>query len=151
MEKVSGRDLDWFFDQWAYGIGYPTVKVTRGWNEGSKTLTLTVNETQAIDSTHPFFRFPATIRIVTRDSVVRRDIMVTEQGQRFDLPLPAAPVTFRFDEGGWLLGTVTTDQSVAELASWHATTWNSGPVTGPSLNWPSRRTPRPARPASSLC
>ncbi|HEV8125918.1 MAG TPA: M1 family aminopeptidase [Gemmatimonadales bacterium] len=116
MEKVSGRDLDWFFDQWAYGIGYPTVKVTRGWNEGSKTLTLTVNETQAIDSTHPFFRFPATIRIVTRDSVVRRDIMVTEQGQRFDLPLPAAPVTFRFDEGGWLLGTVTTDQSVAELA-----------------------------------
>jgi aminopeptidase N len=116
MEKVSGQDLDWFFNQWAYGIGFPKVSVTRAWNEGSKTLTITVNQTQAIDSTHPFFRFPATVRVVTRDSVVRQNIMVTEQGQRFDLRLPSAPLTFRFDEGGWLLGTVTTDQTSAELA-----------------------------------
>ncbi|MEP7325270.1 MAG: M1 family aminopeptidase, partial [Gemmatimonadota bacterium] len=115
MEKVSGRDLDWFFDQWAYGIGYPKVSVTRAWDEGSKTLTLTVNETQVIDSTRPFFKFPATIRVVTRDSVVRREIMVAEQGQRFQLPLPGAPIRFRFDDGGWLLGTVSTDQTVAEL------------------------------------
>ena len=116
MEKVSGKDLDWFFDQWAYGIGFPKVKVTRAWDEGSKTLSLTVSETQAIDSTHPFFRFPATIRVVTRDSVVRLEIMVTEQGQRFPLALPGTPLRFRFDEGGWLLGTVTTDQTVEELA-----------------------------------
>ncbi|MEO8200496.1 MAG: M1 family aminopeptidase [Gemmatimonadota bacterium] len=116
MEKTSGKDLDWFFDQWAYGIGFPKVKVTRAWNEGNKTLTLTVNQTQAIDSTHPFFRFPATVRVVTRDSVVRHEIMVTEQGQKFQVPLPGAPLRFRFDDGGWLLGTVSTDQSVPELA-----------------------------------
>ena len=116
MEKTSGRDLDWFFDQWAYGIGYPKVRVARAWDQGRRTLTLTVSQTQAIDATHPFFRFPATVRILTRDSVVRREIMVTEQDQRFTLPLPGAPVTFRFDEGGWLLGTVHTDQTAAELA-----------------------------------
>ena len=115
MEKVSGKDLDWFFDQWAYGIGYPKVQVKRAWDAGSRTLTLTVAQTQLIDSTHPFFRFPATVRIVTRDSVVRREIMVTEQNQRFAVSLPGAPVTFRFDEGGWLLGTVKTDQTDAEL------------------------------------
>jgi aminopeptidase N len=115
MEKVSGRDLDWFFDQWAYGIGYPKVQVTRAWDGSAKTLTLTISQTQTIDSTHPFFRFPATVRIVTRDSVVRREIMVTDQNQRFVLSLPEAPVTFRFDEGGWLLGTVTTDQTPEEL------------------------------------
>ena len=116
MERTSGRDLDWFFYQWCYGLGYPKVRVTRAWDGTSRTLTLTVNETQTIDSTHPFFRFPATVRIVTRDSVVRREIMVTEQAQRFPLPLPGEPVMFRFDEGGWLLGTVTTDQTPAELA-----------------------------------
>jgi aminopeptidase N len=116
MEKASGQDLDWFFNQWAYGIGFPKVKVTRSWDAGRKLLGLTVDQTQAIDSTHPFFRFPTTVRIVTRDSVVRQNIMVTEQHQHFDIPLPAEPVTFRFDEGGWLLGTVTTDQSSAELA-----------------------------------
>lgn len=115
MEKVSGQDLDWFFDQWAYGIGYPKVRVAREWNAGARTLTLTVSQTQTIDSTHPFFRFPATVRIVTRDSVVRREIMVTEQHQHFVLSLPEEPVTFRFDEGGWLLGRVTTDQTPEEL------------------------------------
>ena len=106
MEKTSGRDLDWFFDQWAYGIGYPKVQLTREWNAGAKTLTITLRQTQKIDATHPFFRFPATVRIVTRDSVVRHEIMATEQNQKFVIALPSAPITFRFDEGGWLLGTV---------------------------------------------
>ena len=117
MEKATGRDLDWFFDQWAYGIGYPKVTVARAWNPASRTLRLTVDETQAIDATHPFFRFPATVRVITRDSVVRHEVMVTARNQQFDIPLPAAPLSFRFDEGGWLLGTVTTDQTPAELAA----------------------------------
>jgi aminopeptidase N len=117
FEKTTGRDLDWFFDQWAYGIGYPKVKVARQWNDGTRTLHLTVDQTQKIDATHPTFRFPVTVRVVTRDSVVRREIMVTSAHQSFDLRLPEAPITFRFDEGGWLLGTVTTDQTPAELAA----------------------------------
>lgn len=129
FEKTANRDLDWFFDQWAYGIGYPKVKVTREWNAAAKTLGVTVEETQPIDSAHPFFRFPATVRIITRDSVVRHEIMVTKK-ETFSIPLPAEPVTFRFDEGGWLLGTVTTDQTPAELAElarhdldWAARNW----------------------------
>ncbi len=116
MEKVSGQDLDWFFDQWCYGIGYPKVSVTRAWDASAKTLTITLRQTQKIDATHPFFRFPATVRIITRDSVVRHEIMMTQQDQRFVLPLPGAPITFRFDEGGWLLGTVKTDQTPEELS-----------------------------------
>jgi aminopeptidase N len=117
MERASGRDLDWFFDQWAYGIGYPKVKVTREWRPATRMLHLAVEQTQTIDATHPLFRFPATVRVITRDSVVRREIMVSARQQSFDLPLPAAPVSFRFDEGGWLLGTVATDQTPAELAA----------------------------------
>ncbi|MDB4911361.1 MAG: hypothetical protein JWO39_2184, partial [Gemmatimonadetes bacterium] len=116
MEKVSGRDLDWFFDQWAYGIGYPKVQVTRAWNASAKTLTLTLRQTQTIDATHPFFRFPATVRVTTRDSVVRHEVMMTKQDQHFVIALPGAPLTFRFDEGGWLLGTVKTDQTPEELS-----------------------------------
>ena len=117
MERATGRDLDWFFDQWAYGIGYPRVKVAREWRPATRTLRLTVEQTQTIDATHPRFRFPATVRVTTRDAVVRRDIMVDAARQSFDIVLPAAPVGFRFDEGGWLLGTVSTDQTPAELAT----------------------------------
>ncbi len=64
-EDVRHCDLDWFFDQWAYGVGYPKVQVTRHWDAATKTLQLVVRQTQPIDSLHPLFRFPATIRVIT--------------------------------------------------------------------------------------
>ena len=117
FEQVANRDLDWFFDQWVYGIGYPKVKVTRHWDATAKQLHVTVTQTQKIDSTHPLFRFPVTIRLITPDSVVRREIMVTKQEETFALAVSQEPLSFRFDEGGWLLGTVSTDQTPTELAA----------------------------------
>ncbi len=116
MEKTCNCDLDWFFDQWAYGIGYPKVQFARHWAASLKTLHVIVTQTQPIDSLHPVFQFPATIRVITRDSVVRRQIMVRHQTDTFAIALPSEPVSFRFDEGGWLLGTVTGDLSEAELS-----------------------------------
>jgi aminopeptidase N len=116
MEKTCQCDLDWFFDQWAYGIGYPKVAFSRHWDAASKTLHLTVAQTQRVDSTHPLFRFPATIRVITRDSVVRQEITVSKASEVFAISVPSEPLSFRFDEGGWLLGTVSGDQSPAELA-----------------------------------
>jgi len=117
FERTAGMDLDWFFDQWCYGIGYPKVDVTRHWDAPSRSLHVTVTQTQTIDSTHPLFRFPVTIRLITADSVVRREIMVTRQNETFALSLPQEPLSFRFDEGAWLLGTVRTDQTPTELAA----------------------------------
>ena len=116
MEKTCNCDLDWFFDQWAYGIGYPQVQFTRHWDAASKTLHVTVAQTQPVDSVHPLFRFPATLRVITRDSVVRQEIVVSKASETFAVALPSEPLSFRFDEGGWLLGTVTGDLSGAELA-----------------------------------
>ncbi len=117
FEKTCGCDLDWFFNQWAYGIGYPELDVTRRWDPGAKVLHVRVDQVQPTDSTRPLFRFPTTIRVITADSVVRDSIMVeAKKSQTFDMPLPSAPLSFRFDEGGWLLGTVHTDQTPEELA-----------------------------------
>jgi aminopeptidase N len=115
MEKTCQCDLDWFFNQWAYGIGYPKVHFARQWDSGGKVLQVTVEQTQPVDSLHPLFRFPVTIRVITRDSVVRHDIMVSKATEVFDVPLPSAPLSFRFDEGGWLLGSVTGDLTDPEL------------------------------------
>jgi len=117
FEKTCNCDLDWFFDQWAYGIGYPKVHWSRHWAEGLKTLHLMVEQTQPVDSLHPLFRFPVTVRVTTRDSVVRQQIMISKQRDTFAIVLPGAPLSVRFDEGGWLLGEVTSDMSSAELAA----------------------------------
>jgi len=117
FEETCHCDLGWFFDQWAYGIGYPQLDVTRRWDPAAKVLHVTVRQVQPTDSTRPLFKFPTTIRVITADSVVRDSVMVlAEKSQTFDMRLPSAPLSFRFDEGGWLLGTVHTDQTPDELA-----------------------------------
>jgi aminopeptidase N len=116
MEQTCRCDLDWFFDQWAYGIGYPQVRFARQWAPALKTLRVTVTQSQPIDPLHPLFQFPATIRVITRDSVVHREIFVRHQTDTFAIVLPSEPLSFRFDEGGWLLGTVIGDLTAPELA-----------------------------------
>jgi aminopeptidase N len=116
FEKTCGCDLDWFFDQWAYGIGYPSLRVTRSWDADAKVLSVKVDQVQPVDSVRPLFRFPVTVRVITADSVVRQDIMVSKRSETFPISLPGKPLSFRFDEGGWLLGEVHTDQTPAELA-----------------------------------
>ena len=116
FEKTCDCDLDWFFDQWVYGVGYPRLQVSRSWDAAAKVLSVKVDQVQPVDSLRPLFRFPVTVRVITADSVVRHDIMVSKRSETFRIPLPGAPVSFRFDEGGWLLGEVHTDQTQAELA-----------------------------------
>ncbi|HEY5218674.1 MAG TPA: M1 family aminopeptidase [Gemmatimonadaceae bacterium] len=117
FENTCHCDLGWFFDQWAYGIGYPQLDVTHRWDAAAKVLHVTVRQVQPTDATRPLFKFPTTIRVITADSVVRDSVMVVaSKTQTFDMRLPSAPLSFRFDEGGWLLGTVHTDQTPDELA-----------------------------------
>jgi aminopeptidase N len=117
MEETCHCDLGWFFNQWAYGIGYPQLDVTRRWDPAAKVLHVTVRQVQPTDATRPLFKFPTTIRVTTADSVVRDSVMVlARKSQTFDMRLPSPPLRFRFDEGGWLLGTVHTDQTPEELA-----------------------------------
>ncbi len=117
FEETCDCNLGWFFNQWVYSIGYPQVDVTRSWDPAAKVLHVTVKQVQPTDSTRPLFKFPTTIRVITADSVVRDSVMVqADKSQTFDMSLPSAPLSFRFDEGGWLLGTVHTDQTPKELA-----------------------------------
>ncbi|MGH7668745.1 MAG: M1 family aminopeptidase [Gemmatimonadaceae bacterium] len=117
VEKTCHCDLGWFFDQWVYGIGYPQLDVTRRWDPAAKVLHVTVRQIQPTDATRPLFRFPTTIRVITADSVVRDSVRVQARtSQTFAMRLPSAPLSFRFDEGGWLLGSVHTDQTPDELA-----------------------------------
>lgn len=44
FEKVSGKDLNWFFDQWYYGSGHPEIRVSEDYNIIEKTVTLTLRQ-----------------------------------------------------------------------------------------------------------
>lgn len=46
LEEASGRDLNWFFNQWYFGAGHPVLNITYKWDEASKKQTVYLNQTQ---------------------------------------------------------------------------------------------------------
>ncbi|UOQ68497.1 M1 family aminopeptidase [Hymenobacter volaticus] len=47
LEEVSGRDLNWFFDQWYYRAGHPIVTIDYQWDAVRKQQAVIVRQTQA--------------------------------------------------------------------------------------------------------
>lgn len=55
FEKVSGKNLSAFFNQWYYGQGFPSYQVE--WSQTAGELTITLNQTQSHGSV-AFFEMP---------------------------------------------------------------------------------------------
>lgn len=46
LEEASGLDLNWYFNQWYYGHGNPNLTITYKWDEGTKTESVYLAQTQ---------------------------------------------------------------------------------------------------------
>ena len=99
MEETSKQDLDWFFNQWVYGIGYPKLTVTPVWNEAKKTMTLTVNQTQAaVGLNTGAYRLPMSVEFRAAESAPeKRDLEVTKRVETFTYKLDRKPTVIVID------------------------------------------------------
>ncbi len=68
-ERVSGKDLDAFFDQWYFGKGYPVYNIS--WTLKADSLVIESSQSTSSLST-PLFRMPLEFRINygSRDTIV---------------------------------------------------------------------------------
>jgi aminopeptidase N len=96
MEAAAGRDLEWFFDQWVYGAGYPVLDVSYTFTkpaDGGKPghAVITVAQTQAAGSGQAeAFRIRVPIRIGTREGPVDGALDVRQRRQEFTVPYESA-------------------------------------------------------------
>lgn len=73
LEKVSGKDLNWFFNQWYYGYGHPKLKVVIENNDGN--LKLSIRQTQ----NQPLFKFPLTIDLFKNGNKERHKVWIEDK------------------------------------------------------------------------
>jgi aminopeptidase N len=95
MEKASGKDLSWFFNQWIYRAGHP--KIAGSWHYDEKSKTLSVELTQ--DQASGLFKFSLDIGVGTDV----KTIIMDKKTQTFDFPLPSKPAQIALDPNIWLL------------------------------------------------
>lgn len=117
FEDVSGRDLNWFFNQWYLSAGHPQADVSYGYDASTQEATVTVVQTQEPTDERPaIFQLPAAVDVYAADgTVTRHTVMVTEREQTFRLPASAEPALIVFDAEHVLLAQLDEDRSVAEM------------------------------------
>ena len=99
MEESSGQDLGWFFDQWVYGAGAPRLDVKPAYNTRTKTLTLTVSQTQRDDGITPqVFRLPLDVTFHTASGEDEEKIEVTKRTQVFTFKTDGKPTRIEIDK-----------------------------------------------------
>ncbi len=98
MEETSGRDLDWFFDQWVYMAGHPKLEVKQSWNDATNTIVLTVTQTQKTDANTPAaFRLSMDVEFMIGENKQTERLNITKRVESFEFKLPARPVKLEID------------------------------------------------------
>ncbi|MFO0956089.1 MAG: M1 family aminopeptidase [Isosphaeraceae bacterium] len=106
MEKSSGKDLGWFFDQWVSRGGHPELKASWRYEADDKTARIRVEQVQQSDDTTPVFRLPTTIELADESGVRSIPVVIDGRTHEFILPAPSKPKMVRIDPKGWLPKTI---------------------------------------------
>jgi aminopeptidase N len=115
VQKVTGEDYDWFFDQWLLRPGHPVLDISHTWDSRQKTLSITIKQTQDRKLGTPVYRLPVKIGITTEAGKTVENIWLDEEQQAFAFDVAEKPLLVRFDEGDILLKEWTFNKSTEEL------------------------------------
>ncbi|MFK8271285.1 M1 family metallopeptidase [Capnocytophaga stomatis] len=73
FEKISGKDLNWFFNQWFFGNGNPEVRVEKSYDASAKQIHLKIVQRQEGAG---FFEFPLEVDVYQNGKYERHQVWV---------------------------------------------------------------------------
>jgi len=103
FEKVSGKDLNWFFNQWYFGSGHPKLSYTSTYEPVKKQVTVVINQSQD----QPF-EFPLAIDVYDNGKPSRKQVWVDAKAKNtFTFDSSKNPDLININADGVLVADVT--------------------------------------------
>lgn len=88
FEEVTGKDMNWFWNQWYFGAGHPKLDIDYVYDDNAKNVQVIVKQTQAGDEA---FILPIAIDIYKGAQKVRHHVWINDKVDTFTFSYTARP------------------------------------------------------------
>jgi aminopeptidase N len=115
VEQATSVNVDKFFNQWVYGAGAPKFDVSYVYDSDTRSVRLSVKQTQKIEGRVGLFDVPVNVEIATANSRETHSIEVSDASQTFAFSTDGSPLMVIFDRGDQILKAVDFKRDPAAL------------------------------------
>ncbi|AUC84245.1 peptidase M1 [Polaribacter sp. ALD11] len=109
FEKVTGKDLNWFFNQWYFGANHPKLDVSYDYNKLRKTVTVNIQQLQAQN-----FQFPLTLDIFEGNKRRRETVFIENNDASFTFDFKTQPTLIQINADGVLLCEINENKVLSD-------------------------------------
>jgi len=102
FEKITGEDLNWFFNEWFLNHGHPVIEINYEWDDASKTEKVTIEQKQDLKK-NPLYKIPLLIDIYYDGKTERKKITLEKEKEGLKWKLPSKPDLVNVDAERMLL------------------------------------------------
>lgn len=109
FEEITGKDLNWFFNQWYYGSNHPNIEISYDYNTLRKTVTVNIRQLQ-----YETFKFPFTIDIFEDKNKTRHTVFVDGNDASFTFPYTKQPNLIQVNADNVLICNINENKILSE-------------------------------------
>lgn len=125
-EKITGEDLNWFFNQWFFAKGHPVLDINYEYNDSTKIQKVIVEQKQNFDEV-PLYKLPFNIDIYANGKKTTKEVVADKIMNVFEFEVSTKPDLVNVDADKMLLCEKTDNQkSMEEWAFLYQPTANYG-------------------------
>ena len=107
FEKVTGKDLHWFFDQWYFEPGHPVLEIQHSFDRTQNKLKIEIEQTQQTRGYNDLYILPIEIGLIMPDKTIQsQHIWLNQQSQTFNFGLADEPLAVVVDPRDILLAEI---------------------------------------------
>ena len=119
FEKVTGEDLNWFFDQWFFRPGHPSLKIDHNYISSTGKIQIKIKQTQDTLAT-TVYRLPLKVDVWVSGKKNRYSVLIDKVNQTLEFPAAKKPDLVLFDAESQLLGIIDHEKSRPEMVFQYA-------------------------------
>ncbi|MFT3825283.1 MAG: M1 family aminopeptidase [Chitinophagaceae bacterium] len=112
FEEITGKDMNWYWNQWYYGSGHPKLTIDYVYDDNAKTVQVIVKQTQ----NDKVFSLPFAIDIYNGATKVRHNVWMNDKTDTFTFSYTTRPDLVNVDGDKILLAEKKDNKTLDNYA-----------------------------------